>query len=371
MKEFNSEQRVQDGTAWEEFCDALKEAGKVIQSEKAPKDAFNQAEGYRYLTRLLRAGLESCIEFRDPAFPVLRNGTHETIKMGADNPDNRYEGAIIDPQYDYKVVGTRGTVDYLGISTVANRYSKDGTMETTGFLDSRELDINENGSFEIIISQREQAGNWLPMTEETNSINVRQTFQDRINEKQADLKIERLDSDTARPTPFSAEKLDRGLKGAARFVRGTSQMFEDWAESFLPIMNELPAADQAYCQKIGGDPNIFYFHSAWQLADDEVYVIDAPVVPECQTWNFQLDNWWMESLDYSNHTIHINKHTAHYEEDGSVRVVVSHTDPGVPNWVETAGHNIGTMCWRWIKAESNPLVNARVMKLEDLKMLCK
>ena len=49
----------------------------------------------------------------------------------------------------------------------------------------------------------------------------------------------------------------------------------------------------------------------------------------------------MESLDYRHHTIHVNKHTAHYESDGSVRVVVSHTDPGVPNWIETAGHQYG------------------------------
>ena len=52
-----AEKRVVDGTAWEEFCDSLKAAGKIIQSEKAPKDPFNQAEGYRYLSRLLRGGL--------------------------------------------------------------------------------------------------------------------------------------------------------------------------------------------------------------------------------------------------------------------------------------------------------------------------
>ena len=57
MTDKNSKQRVIDGSAWADFCDALKEAGKIIQSDKAPKDAFNQAEGYRYLSRLLRGGL--------------------------------------------------------------------------------------------------------------------------------------------------------------------------------------------------------------------------------------------------------------------------------------------------------------------------
>lgn len=361
-----AEQRIVDGTAWAEFCDALKEAGNIIQSEKAPQDPFSQAEGYRYLTRLLRGGLESFLEHYDPAFPQLRCGAHETIKLGADNPDNRYESASIKPQYDYRITGTRGTVDYLGFGTVINKYASGGSMETTGYLDSREMDINPDGTLDIIISQKEHPGNWLAMGRETNSINVRQTFQDRVNEKAAELKIHRIGAENDRPKPLTAEKLDRALQGAVMFVKGSAQLFEDWAESFVPTTNEMAAADQAYCQAIGGDPNIFYFHSAWDIADDEVLVLEAAEVPDCQTWNFQLNNWWMESLDYRYHTIHINKHTAHYEADGSVKLVISHSDPGHPNWVETAGHNNGTMCWRWIGAKDHPPVSARVVKLADL-----
>ncbi len=366
MSQSEAEKKVMDGSAWDEFCDALKHAGKIIQSPKAPKDAFDQAEGYRYLTRLLRGGLESFLEFRDPEFPQLRCGAHETIKLGADNPDNRYESCSVNPKNDYRLFGTRGTVDYLGIGSVINKYATGGGMKTTGYIDAREMTINDDGSFELIISQREHPGNWLPIGPETNSINVRQTFQDRINEKPAELKIERIGAEGERPAPLTAEKLVRGLQGATMFVQGSAKLFEDWSESFLPTNNQLPPADQAYCQAIGGDPNIFYFHSAWELADDEVLVIEASTIPECQTWNFQLDNWWMESLDYRHHTIHVNKHTAHYEDDGSVVVYISHTDPGKPNWVETAGHKLGTMCWRWIGADEHPLLNVRVVKFADL-----
>ncbi len=366
MAQSDAEQKVIDGTAWEEFCDALKEAGKIVQSPRAPQDAFNQAEGYRYLTRLLRGGLESFLEFRDPDFPQLRCGAHETIKLGADNPDNRYESCAVDPKLEYRIHGSRGSVDYLGFGAVINRYATGGGMKTTGYIDAREMDIDDDGSFELVVSQREHPGNWLQMGPETNSINVRQTFQDRVNEKRAEIKIERIGAEGDRPAPLTAQKLVRGLQGATMFVQGSAKLFEGWAESFLPTNNDLPPADQAYCQSIGGDPNIFYFHSAWELADDEVLVIEAPEVPECQTWNFQLDNWWMESLDYRYHTIHINKHTAHYEPDGGVKLYISHTDPGVPNWVETAGHNIGTMCWRWIGAKEHPSLNVRVVKLADI-----
>ncbi|MEJ2532301.1 MAG: DUF1214 domain-containing protein [Halioglobus sp.] len=366
MSDDSSEQRVLDGRAWEGFCDALKEAGQLVNAEKAPRDAFSRAEGYRYLSRMLRAGLESFLEGGDAAFPELRCPAHETIKMGADNPDNLYQSAPLNPDYDYRITGTRGTVDYLGFGTVINRYSTGGGMRTDGFLDSREIEIGEDGSLEIIVSQREHPGNWLRMGPETNAINVRQTFQDRRNETRAEIRIERIGAEHDRPPPLTPERLDKALQGSVQFVKNTTALFEGWAESFLPTTNEVAPADQDYCQAIGGDPNIYYFHSAWALADDEALVVEANDIPDCQTWNFVLQNWWMESLDYRYHNIHFNKHTAHYEPDGSVRIIVAHQRPDHPNWVETAGHNRGTMCWRWIGAERHPPVAARVVKFSAL-----
>ena len=366
MSELNAEQRVLNGQTWNDFCDALKDVGQLVNADKAPDDAFNRAEGYRYLARMLRAGLESFLESGDSAFPELRCPVHETIKMGADNPDNYYQSAPINPQYDYRISGTRGTVDYLGFGTVINRYSSGGGMKTDGFLDSRDMDIEEDGSLEIIVSQREQPGNWLPMGPETNAINVRQTFQDRRNEIRAEISIERIGAELERPEPLSPERLDKALLGAVQFVKNTTGLFEGWAEGFLPTTNQVAAADQGFCQAIGGDPNIYYFHSAWELADDEALVIDAPTIPDCQTWNFVLQNWWMESLDYRYHNIHFNKHTATYEPDGSVRIIVAHQKPAHANWVETAGHRMGTLCWRWIGASEHPPVSARVVKFAEL-----
>ena len=87
-------------------------------------------------------------------------------------------------------------------------------------MDARNLELGPNGEIEIIISRAEKSGNWLPMGEGTNSITVRQTFQDRINENAADLKIERIGAKDDRPAPLTAEKIERGLMGAAMFVQG-------------------------------------------------------------------------------------------------------------------------------------------------------
>lgn len=366
MNNNDSTARVMDGRAWDDFCDGLKEAGQLVFSPTAPATALDRAEGYRYLTRMLRAGLESFVEGGDAAFPVLRCPAHETIKLGADNPDNYYQTAALNPDYDYRLKGSRGTVDYLGFATVINRYSSGGGMKTDGFLDSRDMLVNEDGSFELIISQREQPGNWLPMGPDSNSLNVRQTFQDRQSETRAEIVLERIGAEHERPEALTAEKLDRGLQGAIQFLKNTTALFDNWASSFLPTTNQVAPADQAYCQAIGGDPNIYYFHSAWDLADDEALVVEAATVPNCQTWNFVLQNWWMESLDYRYHRIHFNKHSAHYEADGSLKIIVSHSKPNHPNWLETAGHNRGTMCWRWIGASEHPPIAAKVVKFTDL-----
>ena len=65
------EERVVSGEAWDEFCDTLKAAGAAMLAPGAPRDPFNQAEGYRYLARLARAGLENYLECADVEAPQL------------------------------------------------------------------------------------------------------------------------------------------------------------------------------------------------------------------------------------------------------------------------------------------------------------
>ncbi len=74
----------------------------------------------------------------------------------------------------------------------------------------------------------------------------------------------------------------------------------------------------------------------------------------------------MESLDYRYHTIDVNHHGAVPHDDGSVRLVITHRDPGLPNWLDTAGHSRGTMCLRWIRADHHPDPVTRVIPISEL-----
>jgi hypothetical protein len=365
-----STQRVVDGTAWAELCDALKSAGEIVTAADQPSDPLTRAEGLRYLSRLARAALQTFVEHNDPRAPVLQRVVHETAKMGADNPDNVYLNAAITGAYDYRITGTRGTVHFLSFATQIGHYGRGGGMPPTGQIDTSDLKVRKDGTFEVLLSctkpgELGDGQTWLPMQPDTGTLIVRQT---RLDPKEAiaEMKIERAGG---APSPLTPQQLDEGFQSSAMLVRGAAMLFASWVKMFQAHTNELPRFDPEISNRFGGLADIAYYHSYWRLAPDEALVIDA-TPPECDHWNFQLNNHWMESLDYRYHHIHVNSHTAKKRSDGSIRVVVAHVDPGVPNWIETAGHEFGTMCFRWVRPVGEPPRPAcRVMKVGDVKGL--
>jgi len=359
-----AEKRIMDATAWTDFCESLKLAGNAVLDESSPADPFNRAEGLRYLSRLVRAGLETFMENADPCAPELRRNAHETIKMGADNPDNHYLSAPVSGEYEYRIRGTRGTVHYLGIGTQEGGYGSTGSLQTSGYLDVSDVEPEPDGTLDIIVSAREHPRNWLRMSPQSRLLIVRQTFLDRATERPAQLKIERIDGPHV-ARPVTPQAVERGLRGAAMFVAGCAQLFNQWVAGFLPHTNELPMFDPAVATAAGGIPDCIYYHSYWKLEPDEALLIEV-TPPACDYWNIQLNNHWMESLDYRYHRIALNKHDAVAERDGTVRIVVAHRDPRHPNWLETAGHDRGTMCLRWIRADHHPTPRTRVVPVSDV-----
>jgi hypothetical protein len=56
---------------WDEFCEELRQAGSVLLRAGAPRDELTQAEGHRYLVRMIRAGFENAFDLADPLHPQL------------------------------------------------------------------------------------------------------------------------------------------------------------------------------------------------------------------------------------------------------------------------------------------------------------
>ena len=360
-----AEVRLMDGSAWEEFCDRLKAVGRHVVRPEIPADPFTRAEGYRYLTRVLRSAFDIFTEHADPLFPVLYRPCDEMVKYGGDDPDKYLQKCVLSGAYDYRIRGQRGTIQAVSFLTQGSNFGQGGTMLPTGFLDTDTLRVEPDGSFEILVSAKPQPGNWLPMTADTQALLIRQTFGDRSKEKIAEISIECL-HDRTTPDPLDPAKFERGLAAAVGFLDGTVNLFCDWSARYQRSLNALPQEDPEICRRAGGDPAIAYFNSYWALAPDEALVVELAHVPECRAWSLQVCNYWMESLDYRYHRTNVNKSTARVEPDGSVRIVVAHEDPGHPNWITTAGHANGTLLFRLTGAKSIVQPTTRVVQRSEL-----
>ncbi|MFO0688227.1 MAG: hypothetical protein U0900_05925 [Myxococcota bacterium] len=359
-------ERVLSGQVWSDFCDALKKAGEIVLREKSPKDLLDRAEGWRYLSRLTRAALEQSVESGDPAAPQLYRLSHETVKIGADNPDAFYQNAIIDGRYDYVLTGTRGTVAYIGIGTYSGVYGIDQKIQQTGFLDLHGVPGDENGRITIHLSKERKPGLWLPMRDDTRLLIIRQFRMDWEKDEVAKLRIECVNAPGRAlpanvPDVLSAEQIAKGLDDAAKFVYATAEIFVGWCDDFEKNPNDVQ-------QKFTGlgDPNNQFWHGYWTLEPGQALVLEA-MPPVCDAWNFQLNNYWEESLDYRYFPCHVNKHTAKYEDDGKLLIVVSAEDPGIGNWMNTCGHRHGTLGLRWTRAVNPQKPKLRVVPIAELK----
>ncbi len=337
---------VVSGKAWNDFCDALKIAGEMIL-ERSESD-LDRAEGFRFLSRLTRGGLASFVEGGDIRFPIIKP-LPDQVKIGSDNPDAAYLACSIDGRLNYKVSGNRGTVHYLSFSAFAGNYgAAQERLGVMGFIDGSDLLVDEEGNFELFVGPTPHDHNWVKTDPEPGMLAIRQFFLDRSTEVLPTLRIECLDHDEL-PPPLSPTQFGKQLQGAMMFVAGCSQIFTDWADE---LMTEVPNGMHTKAgpaQGAWGDPNQIFYHGAYDLAEGEALLIEF-VPPECYYWNFQVDNRWMESLDYRWLPVTVNKHTAHYEPDGSVKIVVSKEDPGFGNWMSTDGHSQGLTGLRWNQA---------------------
>jgi hypothetical protein len=359
--------KVETGAAWAEFCQLPEKAGNVLLREELAPSTFDRGEGLRYLSRLLRAGLISFGEATGPTTPAFR-AMPELVKMGLDNPDNYYLSASVSGQHRYRIRGRRGSVHYLSFAAQNQNFAaREKITGGAGHLEDSELSLDSDGRFEIIASQEEQPGNWLRMNPDTRQILVRQTFLDRLAERPVQVEIECLDADDP-PPPLDPTRVPGQLLGSAMYAIGCAQWFYDWVIGFRKQApsNEfhLPALEDHL--RMGGDPNIRMWLGFWELGADEALLIEA-TPPRCHYWNLQLGNIWAESLDYHFRRTHINSGHVVLRDDGSFRLVVAHEDPGLPNWLDTAGHHHGTMGVRWVRADDHPKPECRVVKLAELR----
>jgi len=354
------------GQAWADFCETLKDAGQLVLDNS--EDELDRVEGFRYLSRLTRGGLDSFMEASDTSFPSVNPIPH-MLKIGCDNPDAFYQRVEISRRHSYRITGSRGTVNYLSIGAYSGGYGVGAAKAGNQGLIT-DNDPDPLGEIDIIVSierpDLDPGQRWLEMSELTTILIIRQFYLDRTSERPAELEIECLDPDTPLPAPLSTAALVDGLAMSGLFVHGVAQRFLTWVNDFFldrpNTLDFIPSEDQAGGW---GDPNQVFRHGYWTLDQGEALVITVPKI-DAYYWNFQLNNIWEESLDYRHLQVTVNKHTASYEADGTCSIIVADEDPGVGNWMDTSAHRHGTMGLRYNQIVTDIAPTCAIVRAETL-----
>jgi len=360
-------ERLVRGEAWEDFCDTLKVAGRVIDEFGDEPSDQERAEWYRYLSRMVRNGFERMVENCEPDRPRLRDAPwRQSINVQSPDQDHLM-CEFVDGRHEYRIAGHRGTLPYFVVAAwtapqppdlAARDWAPLGVegleefdptrLKTTAFLHSGEIDFDEEGHFEIILSQTPRDRNWLALEESTTGVLIRTLYADRDQTVPPTLRIERLDA--PQPQPVEPEEIGAGLAKAGQIVLGYAELVRGWWQNNLSKRpNQIEFSEATYLSN-GGVLDRLHGFGAWQKEAHEALVVRFSP-PECEYWIFQVCNRWQENLDvYEDGQGYITQFTATLEEDGSVLAIIADRDPGLGgNWIDSFQHEAGVFSLRLIQ----------------------
>jgi hypothetical protein len=366
----------------------------------------------------------------DPARPHFRNALSIITRGTIDNADAVYFYAPIDGRRSYLLRGEPGDArhwrgeapapsgrkapHYLIFETSWGGLAGDsgslaelrpGLKTQTGRIDSSEIALNADGSFEILFAPERPAGftgNFVPTLRVVSQphptdpsapperyaqyVSGRQLFYDWEREDAIHFEMTPQDAERDVARAYDAERAAAELRRTGEIVRGQMHFWNAfWTllmgtygprPGTLPgigfprnAFNQMNAASGATG---GGMSTNLYAGGVAELGEDEALVVESRVRLAPQYIGFQLGNLWGESIEYASCVGSRNGWQSHVDPDGAIRLVIAHRDPGVQNWLDTTGHREVFMSPRWAYSktpapEQWPTISAARVRLAELR----
>jgi hypothetical protein len=313
----------------------------------------------------------------DPQHPDFFPYTTEAFNALANNPDNVYYVAPIEEGGTYKISGYRGTVRKVDFQIGAGAFIPRGDPKGEGLgttlanhILEEDVHIRKDGYFEVILSKERPAGykgDWWKLGPRASYVLVRQTSYDWLHELDGRFVIDRLDNAAVRPRP-SVDELDANLKQVAVWTEQTVKFSANFAKS----IREQQGVNKIEYKDLTRDYSAIttqkYAYGGFDLEPDEALLVEVQMPKQaCRYWSIHLIDDFAYILDWMNRQTNINGYTAKIDKDGKFRAVISAQDPGVPNWLDTAGYKTGASEVRWEKCSSWPDHKVTKIKTADAR----
>jgi hypothetical protein len=342
---------------WQSIIDALEFSVSRIEGDPDPLNDRERADGNLYVMRMLTAVTQSTTLTLDPDRPSFLTMLDGVRFVGAAGPDIDYDVAAVRPDSLYSISGERGEATYVGITV----YAGAGAGGASAVVVSVDVDdiVTADGTFVWEFSHPEAA-----------RVIVRQYFHDRVAQTRGSWSITRVDagaSDTAIGAETSrlmgSAEMSARVSNAAKSLRWNAQLNQLWTPERREFPNQFV---RQTCDDIVAaipNPDVIYSFTWWKVAEDEVVVVDF-VPPTTDYWALQLCDRWYQC--FPDRRSNINNREATANADGSVRILISDGDPGMLNWLDTSGHRVGVMFFRWLHADIAEQPVCRVVKQSEV-----
>ena len=352
---------------WEAYVDLLKPAGGLYALTPEPYTEQIRAEFYKQLAMNLTLGyfmhFQSTPEHPDWT-PFLNS-----VFLLQPNPDDTYYYAPVRGDAAYRVVGERGSTKLMTFTVTRDKMGMKPEMGPSfNYYDADDLTLDADGRFEVIFStQRPEGymGDWRYLNPEADNIVIRQRSYDWGRERDARFAIECLSTTELKPRPtigYVDEKLRQVFGG---YPYNLSNLWLGYQKRTM-AREELVNAARLTSFPSGLEVQT-YWEGVYRIAEDEALVLEVELPAERRYWNVQLNDELWNATEFVNRQSSLNGHQAHVGADGWFRAVLSVGDPGVPNWLDTAGYTQGTFIGRWFQCSSTPVPSVKKVRLAEVR----
>ncbi len=356
---------------WDEFVDGIRPLGAQLVArlpEHLHADPQVVQESYRLLLSGLMRGISDAM-VGDRRFPIFVPELNICQNIFQPNADTIYKSAMIDGAGSYRLRGERGTVKMMVLAELGPDTIRTGQHSPALFqYDFDTLKLDDQGRFDVIVSQKRPEGHngdWWELHPKAEKFMIRIVGCAWGDEKEPRLGIDRLDIASAKGR-HSAADLSARLAELPTIAWNCAHMFTDHVQKLVEEgkLNTLKVVDFS---NMTGLSRQSYYEGAYELADDEALISEVSIPKEVGYWSLILTNEIFETTDWYNNQASLNMAQARLDGDGVFRAVISARDPGVPNWLDTAGYPRGAIQGRWFDTDQRPTPTLRKVKLSEVR----
>jgi hypothetical protein len=342
-----------DAIGWTDCLEALRDLASRLAHELELGDENREAD---IALKMFGTIMGACLTFlwADPNHPVFFPSVGYHQMYGSPNPDTVYRTAALDGRGHYRITGNLGSAPDVSIMPFGGPTPHG--LRTYPPFELGELDVEDDGTFEVELSQERPPGvrNWWQLDEDMRTLMLRSVSEDWGAHIDPRVAIVRLDVDPRRER-FAPEALRQRLRSFPLVVEGMMMSGVARVRDLRTqgVINRVAAVDYS---GNGGRDDQWYQEGCFSLAEGEVLVVEAHPSPACRSFSLSLTDPFFSTIDWANAQSSLNHHQVAWH-DRTLWAVVAGEDPGIHNWLDTTGHRLGVLQFRWLGGTEMPEVS--------------